>query len=39
MPETYTTQAFKILDPDKTEVVFNGEWFRLDDLRASAQTQ
>jgi tyrosyl-tRNA synthetase len=26
--ETYTTQAFKILDPDKTEVVFNGEWFR-----------
>ena len=26
--ETYTTQAFKILDPDKTEIVFNGEWFR-----------
>ncbi|MDG1357843.1 MAG: tyrosine--tRNA ligase [Akkermansiaceae bacterium] len=26
--ETYTTQAFKILDPEKTEVVFNGEWFR-----------
>lgn len=25
--ETYTTQAFKILDPDKTEVVYNGEWF------------
>jgi tyrosyl-tRNA synthetase len=26
--ETYTTQAFKILDPEKTEIVFNGEWFR-----------
>jgi len=26
--ETYTVQAFKILDKDKTEVVFNGEWFR-----------
>lgn len=26
--ETYTTQAFKILDKDKTEVVFNGDWFR-----------
>ncbi|MGB2403271.1 MAG: tyrosine--tRNA ligase [Akkermansiaceae bacterium] len=26
--ETYTTQAFKILDPAKTEIVFNGEWFR-----------
>jgi len=26
--ETYTTQAFKILDPEKTEVVYNGEWFR-----------
>lgn len=26
--ETYTTQAFKILDKEKTEVVFNGEWFR-----------
>lgn len=26
--ETYTTQAFKVLDPDKTEVVFNGDWFR-----------
>lgn len=25
--ETYTTQAFKILDPEKTEVVYNGEWF------------
>ena len=26
--ETYTTQAFKVLDKDRTEVVFNGEWFR-----------
>ncbi|BCU77287.1 tyrosine--tRNA ligase [Luteolibacter sp. LG18] len=26
--ETYTTQAFKILDPEKTEVVYNGDWFR-----------
>lgn len=26
--KTYTTQAFKILDPDKTEVVYNGDWFR-----------
>ena len=26
--ETYTEQAFKILDREKTEVVFNGEWFR-----------
>jgi len=26
--ETYTDQAFKILDREKTEVVFNGEWFR-----------
>ncbi|MEM7697927.1 MAG: tyrosine--tRNA ligase [Verrucomicrobiota bacterium] len=25
--ETYTSQAFKILDRDKTEVVFNGSWF------------
>lgn len=25
--ETYTTQAFQILDRDKTEVVFNGSWF------------
>ncbi len=24
--ETYKTQAFKILDPDKTEVRFNSEW-------------
>ena len=26
--KTYTDQAFKILDPDKTEVVYNGDWFR-----------
>ncbi|MGC6427086.1 MAG: tyrosine--tRNA ligase [Akkermansiaceae bacterium] len=26
--ETYTDQAFKILDREKTEVVFNGQWFR-----------
>ena len=25
--KTYTDQAFKILHKDKTEVVFNGEWF------------
>ncbi|MFV0415680.1 MAG: tyrosine--tRNA ligase [Chthoniobacterales bacterium] len=25
--KTYQEQAFKVLDPDKTEVVFNGEWF------------
>ena len=25
--KTYQAQAFKILDPAKTEVVFNGEWF------------
>jgi len=26
--ETYTAQAFKILDREQTEVVFNGDWFR-----------
>ncbi len=25
---TYTEQAFKILDREKTEVVYNGDWFR-----------
>ncbi|MCC6881747.1 MAG: tyrosine--tRNA ligase [Verrucomicrobiales bacterium] len=25
--ETYTSQAFKILDRERTEVVFNGDWF------------
>lgn len=26
--ETYTKQAFKILDREKTEIVYNGQWFR-----------
>jgi tyrosyl-tRNA synthetase len=26
--ETYKAQAFKILDRSRTEIVFNGEWFR-----------
>jgi tyrosyl-tRNA synthetase len=26
--QTYQEQAFKVLDPARTEVVFNGEWFR-----------
>ncbi|HYF37676.1 MAG TPA: tyrosine--tRNA ligase, partial [Prosthecobacter sp.] len=26
--KTYTDQAFLVLDKDKTEVVFNGEWFK-----------
>jgi len=26
--ETYTDQAFKVLDRSKTKIVFNGEWFR-----------
>ena len=26
--ETYTTQAFKVLDREQTEVVYNGDWFR-----------
>ena len=26
--ETYTDQAFKILDKSKTEIVHNGDWFR-----------
>ncbi|MBK1832519.1 tyrosine--tRNA ligase [Roseibacillus ishigakijimensis] len=26
--ETYTSQAFKVLDRDKTEIVYNGDWFR-----------
>ncbi len=25
---TYTEQAFKILDRDQTEIVYNGDWFR-----------
>ena len=27
--ETYQRQAFKVLDPDKTQIAFNGEWFEL----------
>ncbi len=27
--QTYREQAMKILDPDKTHIVFNGEWFEL----------
>ena len=26
--ETYQKQVFKVLDPERTEVRFNGEWFR-----------
>ena len=26
--ETYTEQAFKVLDRSKTEIIFNGDWFR-----------
>ena len=26
--KTYQEQAFKVLDQDKTEVVFNGDWFK-----------
>jgi len=26
--ETYRSQAFKILDEQRTEIVFNGDWFR-----------
>ncbi|WP_411846538.1 tyrosine--tRNA ligase [Roseibacillus persicicus] len=26
--ETYTSQAFKVLDEEKTEIVYNGDWFR-----------
>ncbi len=25
---TYTEQAFKVLDREKTEIIFNGDWFR-----------
>ncbi len=27
--ESYRRQAFKVLDPAKTQIVFNGEWFEL----------
>jgi tyrosyl-tRNA synthetase len=30
--KTYTLQAFKILDPDKTEVRYNSEWFMKFDM-------
>ena len=27
--ESYRRQAFKVLDPERTEIVFNGEWFEM----------
>ncbi len=27
--ETYRRQAFKLLDPNRTEIVFNGHWFEM----------
>ena len=27
--ETYRQQAFKVLDPARTQIVFNGEWFEM----------
>ena len=27
--ETYRRQALKVLDPARTEIVFNGEWFEM----------
>lgn len=40
--KTYTDQVFKILDPDRTEVVFNGSWMRelsaADMIRLAAKT-
>ena len=35
--ESYTTQAFKILDPQKTDIVYNNEW--LDALGAAGMLQ
>lgn len=35
--ESYTTQAFKILDTDKTDIVYNNEW--LDELGAAGMLQ
>jgi len=35
--ESYTTQAFKILDSDKTDIVYNNEW--LDELGAAGMLQ
>ena len=31
--KTYREQAFKILDPARTEIVFNGDWLGKDELR------
>lgn len=40
--ETYKTQIFKLLDPDKTEIRFNSEWFdrfgAADFIKLAAQT-
>ena len=40
--ETYKTQIFKVLDPDKTKLVFNSEWLALfsfeDVIRLAAKT-
>ena len=35
--QTYQEQAFKVIDPDKTELVFNSKW--LDELGASGLVQ
>jgi len=35
--ESYTTQAFKILDKEKTDIVYNNEW--LDELGAAGMLQ
>jgi len=35
--ESYTTQAFKILDTDKTDIVYNNEW--LDELGSAGMLQ
>ena len=35
--DSYTTQAFKILDPEKTDIVYNNEW--LDELGAAGMLQ
>jgi len=35
--ESYTTQAFKILDKEKTDIVYNNDW--LDDLGAAGMLQ
>ncbi len=35
--DSYTTQAFKILDPEKTDIVYNNEW--LDELGAAGMLE